>query len=147
MWGHNPACTCGVCPSIRRLHRVVDEGTRFSPTPFLSYATVRVRNVVGELEDWITTDGRRTGRWHRPRLLVVRLWVEFTEEEETLDSEHIHPRGLYRRETGITGNFQGIRGISKNKEERARRGEIQPEHQSQGEGWPSRSSSGQCKRG
>ena len=46
-------CNCTLCTSLYRLHRLVIEGTRYEADLFVSYATVRVRNVVGELEDFL----------------------------------------------------------------------------------------------
>ena len=51
MWGHPTGCSCTLCPSIERLHRVVGLA-RVTPR-FVDYATVRIRNVIGELSDFL----------------------------------------------------------------------------------------------
>ena len=51
MWGHPPTCGCSLCPSIERFHRIVGLA-KVSPR-FVHYATVRVRNLIGELSDFL----------------------------------------------------------------------------------------------
>ncbi|CAK9033956.1 Pentatricopeptide repeat-containing protein At3g06920 [Durusdinium trenchii] len=60
MWGHALSCNCTLCPSLRRVFRVVTEGTRIEPDLFVGYATIKVRNLVGELEDFLDA--------HRPQV-------------------------------------------------------------------------------
>ena len=50
-WGHTQGCQCGLCPAVSRLLRVVATGSQLPG--FVGYATLRVRNVLGELQDYI----------------------------------------------------------------------------------------------
>ena len=62
MWGHNPACRCSLCPSVVRLHRIIRAGTFSSATQAcLDFATVRVRNLIGELSDFVDAHQPGTG--------------------------------------------------------------------------------------
>ena len=51
MWGHPAACSCTLCTSLERLHRVVSLA-RATPR-FVEYSTVRIRNLIGELSDFL----------------------------------------------------------------------------------------------
>lgn len=51
--------TVPLCPSLRRVCRLVIEGTRVEPDLFVGYATIKVRNLLGELEDFLDA--------HRPQ--------------------------------------------------------------------------------
>ena len=54
MWGHAVTCSCTLCPSVRRLHRLIGEGTRLQEADlFVGYATVKLRNVLGEIQDFL----------------------------------------------------------------------------------------------
>ena len=52
MWGHSRSCTCSLCVSVERLHRVIELGTPGGGS-FTDFATLRVRNLIGELSDHI----------------------------------------------------------------------------------------------
>ena len=52
MWGHSRSCTCSLCVSVERLHRVIELGSP-GGSSFVEFATVRVRNLIGELSDHI----------------------------------------------------------------------------------------------
>ena len=51
MWGHAAHCSCGLCTSLLRLHRLI--GERSGVQGFIPFRTLRLRNLLGELDDWL----------------------------------------------------------------------------------------------
>lgn len=65
MWGHPQGCGCGLCSSLQRLHRLVAERTHLPG--FVLFGTLRLRNLLGELEDWADHHPAREAPAQPPR--------------------------------------------------------------------------------
>jgi len=56
MWGHSQGCPCGLCASLRRLFRLIRD--RSATRGFILIGTLRLRNLLGELGDWLDQQER-----------------------------------------------------------------------------------------